>query len=45
MIEYRTYIFDKDAIYWFIWRLEKTEFEKQKPVMDDLVKSFRIVRK
>jgi hypothetical protein len=41
MVEYRTYIVDQSNVYWFVFRVEKDSFEKNKSEFDSIINSFR----
>jgi len=41
MVEYRTYIVDASNVYWFVFRIEKENFEKNKSEFDSIINSFR----
>ena len=45
MVEYRTYILNKNELVSFCHRLEKEAFEKLKPGFDSIVKSFKWKKK
>jgi tetratricopeptide (TPR) repeat protein len=40
MVEYRTYIVDQANVYWFVFRVEKEQFEANKAEFDSIVNSF-----
>jgi hypothetical protein len=40
-VEYRTYILGKSMIYWFVFRIEKDQFENNQKDFDSIVKSFK----
>ncbi|HSW44833.1 MAG TPA: HEAT repeat domain-containing protein [Phycisphaerae bacterium] len=40
MIEYRTYIVGKQAVYWFVFRIEKNGFDAMRATYDGIVGSF-----
>jgi hypothetical protein len=42
MVEYRTYIVDQSSVYWFVFRVEKDQFEDNKTELDSIIKSFKI---
>ncbi len=41
MVEYRTYIVDASNVFWFVFRAEKENFEKNKSEFDSIINSFR----
>ena len=45
MVEYRTYIVDESNVYWFVFRIDKDEFDENKPEFDSIVNSFKINEK
>jgi len=40
MVEYRTYILGKSMVYWFVFRIEKNEFDDAKAELDRIVDGF-----
>ncbi len=42
MVEYRTYIVDASNVYWFVFRVEKENFEKNKAEFDSIIQSFKL---
>ncbi len=42
MVEYRTYLLGKSMVYWFVFRIEKDEFESNKDEFDSIVNSFKL---
>ena len=42
MVEYRAYIKTKSLVYWFVFRIEKEKFEKEKQQFDSIVNSFKV---
>jgi len=41
MVEYRTYLLGKSMVYWFVFRIEKDQFEQSKAAFDSIVASFK----
>ncbi len=45
MVEYRTYLLGRSAVYWFVFRIEKDQFEASRPEFDSIVRSFKTKEK
>jgi hypothetical protein len=43
MVEYRAYILNKPEVFWFVFRIEKEQFENYKQQFDSVINSFRNV--
>ncbi len=41
MVEYRTYLLGKSMVYWFVFRIEKDQFEQSKAAFDSIVASLK----
>ena len=41
MVEYRTYIVDQSNVYWFVFRIDKDEFEKNRAELDSIIENFK----
>lgn len=41
-VEYRTYILGRESLYWFVFRVKKDQFKAMAPVLDAIVKSFKV---
>ncbi len=44
MVEYRTYMLGKSTVYWFVFRIEKENFEAKKAAFDAIVTSFKAAK-
>jgi len=42
MVEYRTYVLGPSTVYWFMFRVEKDQFEKLHPSFDAVVSGFKV---